>query len=115
MNEQITRTEQITDGLPTIMWTISDEDGIAAELVAHTSGLIMMVDVRADRQREGLATRLYLHADAEHGLYHVPVWGRSFEGNRWADAVGGDTMDDQQACDILGLDLDVVTGAFFAA
>ena len=115
MTEQITRTEQITDGLDSITWTISDEGGIAAELIAHTSGLILMVDVRSDRQREGLATMLYRHADAEHGLYHVPAWGRSYEGDRFAEAMGGDVMDDQQACDILDLDLDTVTGALFAA
>ena len=115
MSEQITRTEQITDGHPTIMWTISDEQGIASELIAHTSGLILSVDTRPDRQYEGLAREIFEHADAEHGLYHVPVWGRTHEGNRWADAVGGDTMDDQEACDILGLDLDTVTGALFAA
>ena len=115
MTEQITRTEGTTDGIDSVTWTISDEDGIAAELIAHISGLILMVDVRSDRQREGLATMLYRHADAEHGLYHVPVWGRTHEGNRWADAVGGDTMDDQQACDILDLDLDTVTGALFTA
>ena len=44
-------------------------------------------------------------ADAEHGLLHVPAWGRTWEGEQFADAMGGDTMDDEQAAEILGLDL----------
>lgn len=108
---EIIRTTQITDGLDTITWTL---DGIGF-LIAHTSGLIINVEVEEAHQGEGHARRLYEHADAEHGLYHVPAWGRTHEGNRFAEAVGGDTMSDEEACEILGLDVDEMTGAAWAA
>ena len=57
------------------------------------------------QQGEGFARKLYEHADAEHGLLHVPAWGRTWEGEQFAAAMGGETMDDEQAAAILGLDL----------
>ena len=35
------------------------------------------------------------------------------DGDAFAEAVGGDTMDDQEAADILEVDLDTVTGAAY--
>ena len=105
MNTTITSTEQIIDGLPAIVWTITEDGETIGHLDAHTSGLILNVEVIADRQGEGFARKLYEHADAEHGLLHVPAWGRTWEGEQFADAMGGDTMDDEQAAEILGLDL----------
>ena len=102
---QITRTEQTIDGLDAIVWTITEDGEHVGHLDAHTSGLILNVEVIAARQGEGFARKLYEHADAEHGLLHVPAWGRTWEGEQFADAMGGDTMDDEQAAEILGLDL----------
>lgn len=102
---QITRTEQTIDGLDAIVWTITEDGEQIGHLDAHTSGLILNVEVIAARQGEGFARKLYEHADAEHGLLHVPAWGRTWEGEQFADAMGGDTMDDEQAAEILGLDL----------
>lgn len=110
---QITRTEQTIDGLDAIVWTLTVEGEQVAHLDAHRSGLILNVEVDADRRGEGLARALYAHADAEHGLTHVPTWGRTPEGNAFAEAMGGDTMDDQQAADILGLDLQTVAPDLF--
>ena len=110
---QITRTEQTIDGLDAIVWTITEDGEHVGHLDAHTSGLILNVEVIAARQGEGFARKLYEHADAEHGLLHVPAWGRTWEGEQFADAMGGDTMDDEQAATILGVDLDVVTGAIY--
>lgn len=111
MTATITRTEQITDGLDSITWTITDEGGIASELIAHTSGLILSIETRSDRQGEGLARSLYAHADAEHGLYHVPAWGRTPEGDAFAIAMGGETMDDETAAAIVGMDLSIYDAA----
>ena len=102
---KITRTEQTIDGLDAIVWTITEDGEQIGHLDAHTSGLILNVEVIAARQGEGFARKLYEHADAEHGLLHVPAWGRTWEGEQFADAMGGDTMDDEQAAEILGLDL----------
>ena len=109
---EITRTEQVTDGLDTIVWTLIEDGVEIAHLDAHTSGLILNVEVDDDRRGEGHARRLFEHADADLGLYHVPSWGRTPEGQIFADAMGGDTMDDERACEILGLDLDVVTNNY---
>lgn len=111
MSTEITRTETTIDGMDAIVWALSIDGEQVAHLDAHTSGLILNVEVDADRQGEGHARRLYEHADAEHGLLHVPAWGRTPEGDAFAQAMGGQTMDDETACSILDLDLDVVTGA----
>lgn len=110
---QITRTEQIIDGLDAIVWTLTIDGEQVGHLDAHRSGLILNVEIDEAHQGEGHARSLYAHADAALGLLHVPAWGRTEDGNAFAEAMGGDTMDDQQACDILGLDLDVVTGAAY--
>ena len=105
MTTKITSTEKIIDGLPATVWTIT-EDGIAiGHLDAHASGLILNIEVDPARQGEGFARKLYEHADATHGLLHVPAWGRTWEGEQFAEAMGGDTMDDAQAAEILGLNL----------
>lgn len=108
---EITRTEQVTDGIDSITWTLSIEGEEVGSLIAHTSGLILNIGIDAAHQGEGCARALFEHADADYGLVHVPEWGRTSEGHGFARAMGGDTMDDQMAADILGLDLDVVTGA----
>ena len=105
MSTEITRTAAIIDGLDAIVWTLTVDGETSAHLDAHTSGLILNVEVIAARQGEGFARKLYEHADVEHGLLHVPAWGRTWEGEQFADAMGGDTMDDEQAAEILGLDL----------
>ena len=79
---QITRTEQTIDGLDAIVWTITEDGEQIGHLDAHTSGLILNVEVIAARQGEGFARKLYEHADAEHGLLHVPAWGRTWEGEQ---------------------------------
>lgn len=112
---EITRTPQVIDNLDAIRYEIRIDGETVGHLDAHTSGLILMVEISDDHQGEGYARALYTHADADLGLYHVPAWGMTDDGAAFADAMGGDTMDDAQAADILGLDLDIVTGAAFAA
>lgn len=101
----MTSSQQIIDGLESIVWTITEDGEQIGHLDAHASGLILNIEVIAARQGEGFARKLYEHADAEHGLLHVPAWGRTWEGEQFAEAMGGDAMDDEQAAQILGLDL----------
>lgn len=108
---QITRTEQSIDGLEFIRWAIAEDGDDIGFLDAHPSGLILNIEVSRECQREGFATLLFEHADAELGLLHAPTWGRSVEGDAFATRMGGDAMDDAEAAEILGLDLDQVTGA----
>ena len=97
-----------------VVWTFYEVSGAAAPfplfadvgyLLAHTSGLILNVEVDEDHQGEGIARALYEHADQAQGLYHVPAWGRTDDGEGFATAMGGDTMDDDEAAAILDVDL----------
>lgn len=108
---EITSTDQIIDGMDATIWTLTIDGETVAHLDAHRSGLILNVEVDDAHRGEGYARRLFETADAERGLYHVPSWGRTEDGEAFADAMGGDTMDDQEAADILGLDLDQILGA----
>lgn len=111
---EITSSTGTADGLGYTRWTLTVDGDEAAFLDAHTAtGLILNVEVEKPHRGEGYARALYEHADAQVGLYHVPAWGRTPEGNAFAEAMGGDTMDDEQAAAILDLDLEVVTGAAF--
>ena len=110
----ITRTETTIDGLDAIVWTLTVDGVTVAHLDAHTSGLILNVEVDEAHRGEGHARALYEHADTERGLYHVPSWGRTGDGDGFAQAIGGDVMDDEQACSILGLDLEQILGAIGA-
>jgi len=111
----ITTTTGTEHGLDYTEWTLTVDGTTVASLSAHTaSGLILNVEVDAAHRGEGHARSLYEHADSTLGLYHVPSWGRTEDGDGFADAMGGPVMNDQEACDILGLNLDLVTGACFA-
>lgn len=108
---EITTTSTTQDGLDCIRYAAIDDGTEVAYLLAHTSGLILNVEVDDDHQGEGIATRLYRHADAAQGLYHVPSWGRTEDGDAWATRMGGDTMDDEQAARIVGFDLSILETA----
>lgn len=88
-------------------YSMIDGDREVGYLLAHTSGLILNIEVDEDRQGEGIARALYEHADQAQGLYHVPAWGRTPDGERFVQAVGGDVMDDETAAAILGMDLSI--------
>jgi GNAT superfamily N-acetyltransferase len=98
-----------TDTRDSFIYEIADEDGIAADLYIDTdSHLIMNIEVRADRQGEGLARSLYEHAKQDLGdIYHIPAWGCTEDGIGFAHAMGGDIMDDDQAAAIVGMDLSI--------
>ena len=99
---ELTTTTQ-ADG--TITYTATDEGQEVGALTAHATGLILNIEVNEDRRGEGIARELFEYADAEQGLYHIPSWGRTEDGDGFAEAMGGDTMDDAQAAAIVGFDL----------
>lgn len=78
-------------------------------LLAHETGLILNVEVDEDHQGEGVARALYEHADATQGLFHVPAWGCTEDGLGFAEAMGGDVMDDETAAALLDVDLSYLT------
>ena len=107
MNTEITTsTRTNTVGHVTRFEIIEGGEQIAF-LDAHTAtGLILNVVVIPARQGEGLARQLFEHGDDTLGLYHVPAWGRTPEGDAFAEAMGGYTMDDEEAGTLLGLTYD---------
>lgn len=90
------------------IFEIHDEDGLAADLyIVPGINLIANIEVRDDRRGEGLARALYEHADQVlDGIYHMPAWGCTDEGAEFADAVGGDILDDETAAEYAGVDLE---------
>lgn len=94
-------------------WTITDEHGTAAALYIDTDHhMIMNIEVRPDRQGEGLARHLYETAETDLGeIYHVPAWGCTPEGEAFAEAMGGEVMDDETAAQITGFDLSLLDAA----
>lgn len=104
---EIIATAATQDGLTGTRYTMIDDGTEVAFLLAHDSGLILNVEVDDDRQGEGIARALYEHADDAQGLYHVPAWGRTTDGDIFARAMGGDVMDDEQAAAIVGMDLSI--------
>ena len=97
------------DGTDCLIWEVTDEQGIAAELyIDATHRMIMNIEVRGDRQGEGLARDLYETATATGAIFHVPAWGCTVEGLAFAEAMGGEVMDDETAAMITGVDLDLI-------
>ena len=110
MNTITTRTgDYYGDGSSNLIWEIADETGVVAELyIDATHRMIMNIEVRADRQGEGLARALYEAACETGDVFHVPAWGCTPEGLAFAEAMGGEVMDDETAAAITGVDLDLI-------
>nr|DAF97222.1 MAG TPA: acetyltransferase domain containing protein [Siphoviridae sp. ctksc2] len=104
---EITTSHYSEDDLPGTRYSMIDDGEEVGYLIAHTTGLILNVEVDEDRQGEGIARALFEYADDAQGLYHIPSWGRTEDGDRFANAMGGDTMDDEQAAAIVGMDLSI--------
>lgn len=104
---EITTSHYSEDNLAGTRYSMIDDGEEVGYLIAHTTGLVLNVEVDEDRQGEGIARALFEYADDTQGLYHIPAWGRTGDGNRFANAMGGDTMDDEQAAAIVGMDLSI--------
>ena len=104
---EITTSHYTAENLTGARYSMIDDGEEVGYLIAHTTGLILNVEVNEDRQGEGIARELFEHADEAQGLYHIPAWGRTEDGNHFAAAMGGDTMDDEQAAAIVGMDLSI--------
>ena len=111
----ITKTTGADNGIDYIRWEMTDGDQVIGFLDAHTSGLILSVEIAPEHRGNGFARELYEAASAEVELLHVPEWGRTEEGNLFAEGMGGETMDDDEAAEILGLVWDNVCDTYVAA
>lgn len=93
-----------------IRYTATIDGSEVGFLLAHETGLILNVEVDEDHQGEGIATSLFHFADEAQGLYHTPEWGLTPAGEAFAFSVGGDTMDEAEAAEILGVALTDIYG-----
>jgi hypothetical protein len=82
------------------VFEITDAAGIAAELYVSVERLeVMNIETREDRRCEGLARTLWEAANDRLGeVFHAPVAHRTFEGNAFAEAVGGESVDCDHGC-----------------
>lgn len=84
------------------LFTITDEDGIAAELlISDEHSEILNIEVREDRRGEGLARHLYDHAyDTLGVIYHSLPAHCTPEGLAFAEAMGGEIADECHMTDV---------------
>lgn len=107
MTAEITTTHSIGDyygdGVNYHTWKTHDADGqLIAELyVSLDRHEIMNIEVTETYRGEGHARRLYETASAQMDIYHAPEAHRTPEGNAFAEAVGGDTVEPYD-CDCHG-------------
>ncbi len=98
---EVTRTEQVD----TITYTAMVDGTDAAELVIWSATReVANVETRRAYQRQGMARLLWSAANAEGEAFHSLDHHRTPEGQAFAHAVGGDTINTQDgyqaACSI---------------
>lgn len=100
------RTGRYSDNDPVShIWEITDETGIVGELyVSIETGEILNIWIDPARRGEGLARRLYETAATQVTVYHAPPAHRTPEGDAFARAVGGPTI--EYPCDCYGCTFD---------
>lgn len=77
---------------PAHRWSMVVDGETVSELwVEIETGEIMQVETPREHQGNGFASALYRQAATEIAIYHAPVSHRSYEGNRFAESVGGPT------------------------
>lgn len=81
------------------IWETRDGGDLIAELYVSTDRHeIANIWTAEDRRGEGLARGLYDTASAQMDVFHAPAAHRTPEGDAFAEAVGGDTVE-PYACD----------------
>ena len=81
------------------IWETRDNGTVIAELYVSTdTHEIANIWTAEDHRGEGLARALYDTASARMNVLHAPAAHRTPEGDAFADAVGGDTAEDDCDC-----------------
>lgn len=84
---------------PLHVWTLTvDGEEASALYVDIETGEIMNVETVAAYRRNGFAAQLYTAAAATHLVLHAPESHRTYEGNAFAHAVGGDSLPCRYGC-----------------
>lgn len=80
-------------------WSISEDGEVVSELwVSVETGEIMQVETVESHRGEGLARALYEQASREVAVFHAPQSHRTFEGDMFAQAVGGESLPCTHGC-----------------
>lgn len=84
---------------PAHRWSMVIDDETVSELwVEIGTGEIIQVETSTAHRRNGYAAALYRQAATEIAIFHAPASHRSFEGNAYAEAVGGPVADCPADC-----------------
>jgi hypothetical protein len=85
--------------VPMHHWSMTVAGDTVSQLwVAVGTGEIMQVETPKPHQGNGYASALYRAAAAEIAIYHAPEAHRTYEGDRFARSVGGDSHTCQHDC-----------------
>ena len=92
MTTTITRTAQAD----TITYAVEIDGATASQLVIDaTTRKVVNIETSRAHQRQGYARQLWEAANAEAECYHAVEHHRTPEGDAFAHAVGGYTIDDE--------------------
>lgn len=84
---------------PCHRWSLTIDGVTVSELwVSTATGEIVQVETPAEHQGNGYATALYQAAAAEIAIYHAPEAHRTYQGDRFARSVGGDSLPCTDGC-----------------
>lgn len=86
----ITRTEQ-ADAITYTL--VIDGEEVSELVITADSRWVLNVETARGHERQGYATQLWEHANAEAEVFHALEHHRTAAGAAFADAVGGDTID----------------------
>lgn len=79
---------------PSHRWSLIVDGETVSELwVSPETGEIEQVETDPAHQGNGYASALYRQAASEIEIFHAPEAHRTYEGNRFAESVGGPTLD----------------------
>ncbi len=84
---------------PTHRWSmVIDSRTVSTLWVDIETGEICQVETDREHQGNGYASALYRQAATEIAIFHAPEAHRTYEGNRFAESVGGETLDCLHGC-----------------
>lgn len=84
---------------PMHRWSmVVDGETVSQLWVATTTGEIMQVETRTGHGRQGYASALYRQAATEIAIFHAPATHRTYEGDRFAQSVDGESLPCLHGC-----------------
>lgn len=84
---------------PSHHWAMVIDGQTVSELwVDMTTGEIVQVETPSEHQGNGYASALYRQAASEIQIFHAPEAHRTYEGDRFARSVGGESLPCLHGC-----------------